>query len=107
MNPTESQVKLLLQLRKVAPQITYQEISDQTGIQLTRVYRLFHHGKIRLDEYEKIQKLITNKASRFPHHEHYFKTTMDFFQLASPEEIYQMIQRLEQKISLKSTLNQF
>ncbi|MBY0518670.1 MAG: hypothetical protein K2P81_17300 [Bacteriovoracaceae bacterium] len=46
------QAKILSQYRKIYPHYTLREISSQTDIQLTRLFRLFNGAPMKLEEYE-------------------------------------------------------
>ena len=52
------QVRILEQYRQVFPRHTLREISHQTGIQLTRVFRLMNGSPMKLDEYENFRRVI-------------------------------------------------
>ena len=53
--------QILLELRKEYPKDGYRVFSDKTGIQLTRIFRLFNGAKMRVEEYEKLMHLLKNK----------------------------------------------
>jgi hypothetical protein len=55
------QTKILKQYLALNDQITLKTISEETGIQFTRVFRILNGSKMRLDEYEIIRKKVFEK----------------------------------------------
>ena len=52
------QTNILKDYRSLFPQDTLREISNRTGIQLTRVFRLLNGSPMKLAEYESFYDLI-------------------------------------------------
>lgn len=60
------QKKILQDYREVFGQKTFREISDMTGIQQTRVFRLFNGSAMKLSEYEVFQQMIQFRQAKRP-----------------------------------------
>lgn len=54
----ELQKKVLEQYYKLTNKPTFKEISEDTGIQITRVFRLFNGAPMKLGEYEIFNKKV-------------------------------------------------
>lgn len=48
--------------RKIYPNHTLRETSAQTGIQLTRVFRIFNGQEMKISEYEKFREVILKSS---------------------------------------------
>jgi hypothetical protein len=55
------QQKIIKQYKQKYPHHTLQKISNLTGIQLTRVFRIFHGRPMKLTEYEAFCSVIENQ----------------------------------------------
>ena len=60
------QSKTIQRYRLLFPNETLKEISARTGIQITRVFRLFNGKPMKLREFEAIEKAITLKIADNP-----------------------------------------
>lgn len=60
------QRKILQDYREVFGQLTFREISSMTGIQQTRVFRLFNGSPMKLCEYETFQEMIQFRKAKSP-----------------------------------------
>lgn len=54
----ESQQIIMKQYKKNYPNQTLRQMSEQTGIQFTRLHRIFQGHEMKISEYEVFQKLI-------------------------------------------------
>lgn len=52
------QKSTIAEFKRVYPTITLKKASEVLGIQITRVFRLFNGHEMRLNEYEKFQKVL-------------------------------------------------
>jgi len=52
---------LIKDFRQKHPKMTYRQIGQLTGIQLTRVFRIFNGAPMKLNEWEAFQKLTNPK----------------------------------------------
>jgi hypothetical protein len=61
------QNKAIVRYRQLYPSDTLREISSRTGIQITRVHRLFHEQKqMKVDELEALERCIMDKFAESP-----------------------------------------
>lgn len=60
----EAQRDLLAQLKKVLGNPTYKMISERTGIQVTRVFRIFNGIEMKFSEYLTIKKLLDSEMKK-------------------------------------------
>lgn len=58
------QANILKDYRALYPQDTLREISERTGIQLTRVFRLLNGSPMKLAEYELFYDLIESESTK-------------------------------------------
>ena len=58
------QNNILKSYRTHYPQDTLREISQRTGIQLTRIFRLLNGSSMKLSEYELFHDLIENEKNQ-------------------------------------------
>ncbi len=57
----ELQKRIIEQYLKLNPNITLRKISSDTGIQMTRVFRIINGSELKLQEYEIFRKKVTEK----------------------------------------------
>ncbi len=57
------QINMLKNYRSAFPTDTLREISNRTGIQLTRVFRLLNGSPMKLSEYETFHHLLENQGT--------------------------------------------
>jgi len=55
------QKRILEQYLELNGEATFKEIASDTGIQVTRVFRLFNGSKMKLSEYEIFRKRVQSK----------------------------------------------
>lgn len=60
----EAQRDLLAQLKKVLGNPTYKMISERTGIQVTRVFRIFNGIEMKFSEYLTIKELLDSEMKK-------------------------------------------
>ncbi len=60
------QQKTLQRYRQLFPNETLREISNRTGIQITRVFRLFNGRTMKVSELEAFEKAISDKIAENP-----------------------------------------
>lgn len=58
----ELQFKILSDFREKYPDLTLKQISKLTGIQITRVFRLFNGSEMKLKEYEMFQNTLKQEG---------------------------------------------
>ncbi len=63
----QTQTYLLAKLKKCYPHLSYRQISARSGIQLTRLFRLFHGAEMKLGEYERLSGLCESEGKAPDH----------------------------------------
>lgn len=58
------QKSILDQYLEITGEKSFRDIARNTGIQLTRVFRIFNGSKMRVDEYETFKKLIAEHLEK-------------------------------------------
>lgn len=61
----DMQKDLIQKIRKKYDNPTYKELSALTGIQLTRVFRVFNGYEMKLTEYMKLNALVEQREAHF------------------------------------------
>ncbi|MFZ4713927.1 MAG: hypothetical protein ACOYL6_09460 [Bacteriovoracaceae bacterium] len=56
------QHSILVRFREHYPQASFKEIAELTGIQSTRVFRLFNGFEMKLKEYAQIENVLAQKS---------------------------------------------
>ena len=93
------QNSVLAEYKKIYPKKTLKEISVDTGIQVTRVFRLFNGSEMKLAEYEKF-KLAIKKSEQESYTEEFQQTLEVFLGLVGPKDIFEIIRLMKRKIKL-------
>ena len=97
------QKRILVEYKSAYPQQSLFEISQTTGIQVTRVFRLFKGASMRLKEYESMYDAVLKQQS------HATSIDCEFLQSAqkaigilSPVIIDEMTQKIQHLIRVKN-----
>jgi hypothetical protein len=98
----ELQKKILQDYREVFGQQTFREISTVTGIQQTRVFRLFNGSQMKLCEYEIFQQILRFRQTGRPE---VFKLLKDCETRLSQQGLKEIENFLDQKIRLWKVVN--
>lgn len=61
-NNTSYQDTILKNFRETFPKKTLKTISEETGIQMTRVFRIMNGSEMKIGEYEAFERVLTNDA---------------------------------------------
>lgn len=56
------QEELIQRYMNISDHPTFRQISEETGIQITRVFRLFNGSKMKLHEFESFGRVISKKS---------------------------------------------
>lgn len=95
---------ILKRYRENFPEDTLREISDKTGIQLTRVFRIFNGSDMKLREFEAFENAITCESNQF--------ATTDFLELSqkslktlSDKKIAYIMGQMQQAIRISQMKN--
>lgn len=96
------QQRTLDRYRKFYPNDTLRQTSQRTGIQMTRIFRLYNGMNMKVQELEKFENAINQKLKENPSFSQFQKT----FELASAvltnEEISSLTHIISRKIKNKS-----
>jgi hypothetical protein len=83
------------------PQETLREVSARTGIQITRVFRLFNGKPMKLGEFEAFEKAISEKIAENPSFARLNYIVEEASSLLTNEEIGRLADYMERKIANK------
>jgi hypothetical protein len=95
------QNKTIQRYRLFFPEETLREISARTGIQITRVFRLFNGKPMKLGEFEAFEKAINNKMDYHPNYSRLTLLAEEAFSSLSAAELEKVIDYIERKITNK------
>ena len=60
----DMQLKVISEFKELFPNATLKKISELTGIQITRVFRLINGREMKLSEYQSFRQVITKNESK-------------------------------------------
>ena len=95
------QKKVLKQYLDFYGKKTFKQISEETGIQLTRVFRIMNGYPMKLPEYEIFQKLIQGKSIEKPMEEELETCGLEF----SSKSMERLKKNIHRTLRLKQILN--
>lgn len=95
------QKEVLTQFNSLYPKITLKEVSQKTGIQVTRIFRIFNGAEMKVSELEAFQKLIYEKLGT--NLQDFQALTKKFYLSSSKEEISDLCFELEHILSISQT----
>jgi len=88
--------------RQHFPRDTFKAISKRTGIQATRVFRIFNGYKMKVDEYEKFKNAI-NSSEKLGQHARLFEfLSSNCIKTLSNRDLNELNHQMEKKIFLAS-----
>ena len=90
---------ILKEFNSIFPNVPLREVSSLTGIQITRVFRLYNGSEMKLKEYEAFQLAISQKmlkatSSRF------FENSKRCLDELSPQRLKEINSQIETALSL-------
>jgi hypothetical protein len=96
------QEKTIFRYKQCYPNDTLKEISLRTGIQITRVFRLFNGKKMKVMELEAMENAINQKVKSDPH----FNRLQEVLEIASTlltnNELAKIVELIERKNTTKA-----
>ena len=95
------QNKTIHRYRLFFPQETLREVSARTGIQITRVFRLFNGKPMKLREFEAFEIAITSKIAENPNFSRLNTIVEEASSLLTHEEIGRIADYMERKVANK------
>lgn len=93
------QNKIISRYRLFYPNQTLREVSGTTGIQITRVFRLFNGKPMKVKELEAFEKVIAGKLSENPNFSRLTHVVDEASALLTNDEIGRIADYLERKVS--------
>ncbi len=84
--------------RQIFPQDTLREVSARTGIQITRVFRLFSGKPMKVGELEAFQQVITDKIASNPGSARFTSLVDQAIAILSDRELQKLNETIERKL---------
>lgn len=97
------QSKVIEKYKETYPHDTLREIAKRTGIQLTRVFRLFNGNAMKLEEYETFTHIINQKNS-IPSHCEFLNLTKEASKKLSQDQLEGIVRIINRKMIKASLL---
>ena len=94
------QQRTLRQYMQLRNQPALREISNETGIQQTRVFRLLNGSRMRLDEWEIFNTIVTSEDSDLE------KLARDCLNELSIDQLSSLQMMMKQKLDWKRSIDQ-
>jgi hypothetical protein len=91
------QIKTLNRYRQIFPNDTLREISARTGIQITRVFRLFNGKTMKVGELEALEQVISDKLKESPALHRLNEVIDQAATLMTNEELTKIVEHIERK----------
>jgi hypothetical protein len=95
------QDKTIQRYRLFFPQETLRQISDRTGIQITRVFRLLNGKPMKLSEFEAFEGAVQTKLNENPSYARLSSLLEEASSLLTNDEIARLADYVERKIANK------
>lgn len=95
------QNKTIQRYRLFFPQETLREVSARTGIQITRVFRLFNGKAMKVEEFEAFEAAICNKLAENPNFARLNTVIEEASSLLTNDELGRIADYLERKVANK------
>ncbi len=95
------QSKTIQRYRQFFPQDTLREVSSRTGIQITRVFRLFNGKTMKVGELEAFENVVTNKIAENPGYLRLNNLMDESLAFLTHEELQVISDYIERKVTSK------
>ncbi len=96
------QKQIINEYQALYPHHTLRKMSEQTGIQMTRIFRVINGQEMKLSEYEAFRKAINIKVYR--NDNDFFELLQESLELLSAESLNEIKLTLMQKLSMKKLM---
>lgn len=96
------QIKTITRYRQLFPGETLREVSARTGIQITRVFRLFGGKTMKVGELEAFESAITARMAENPNYARLYQTLENASVIMTNEELGLINDYIERKISVRT-----
>lgn len=90
---------ILKEFKENHPEATFRQISEMTGIQITRVFRIFNGSKMKINEWEAFQKL-SNPSDQGVERGEVLELAQRLLQMISPHGVSEIKYYLGRKYAL-------
>jgi hypothetical protein len=95
------QNKTIQRYRSFFPNESLREVSARTGIQITRVFRLFNGKPMKVGELEAFEKVITDKLAENPNFSRLYTVVDEISVMMTNEEIGKLADYVERRLTNK------
>jgi len=96
------QQKTLHRYRQLFPREPLRQISARTGIQITRVFRLFNGKIMKVGELEAFEKAINEKIAENPSFERLTSVVEEASTILTNDELARVTEYIERKVSART-----
>jgi len=96
------QEKTIQRYRQLFPNQPLREVSAKTGIQITRVFRLFNGKVMKVGELEAFERAINSKLAANPGFDRLSTVVEDASSLLTNDELSKIAEYIARKISAKT-----
>jgi len=96
------QNKTLDRYRQFFPQDTFREVSARTGIQITRIYRLFHGKSMKVSELEIFDDVIQKKIADNPSFAQMNQVIEEASAILTNDELSKLTEYVSRRIKARS-----
>ena len=99
------QENILKSYQQQFPKNTFLQISKQTGIQITRIFRIFNGSEMKINEYFIFKDLLENSKGVDEEFRNLFEFALTNFPVNSLEELKDYLDRKQRVFHFKNTKN--
>ncbi len=99
--------KIVERYRQLYPQETLKESSARTGIQITRIYRLFLGKPMKVHELEAFEKAINQGMNANPNHSRLTYVLEEASALMTNEELGKLADYFERRVENKKFIRSY
>lgn len=96
------QEHILKRYKSLYPEHTLKEISQKTGLQITRVFRILNGSEMKVTEFEAFQNALEERSYNSLH---FITTAKKCLQFLSEETLQNLNNEMILKLSIKNQVN--
>jgi hypothetical protein len=96
------QAKTLNRYRQFFPNETLKETSERTGIQITRVFRLFNGKNMKVAELEALERIIQNKISENPQFHRLSQVLEEASAVLTNDELEKLVDHVSRRVKART-----
>ena len=98
------QETVLTKFKAAYPGLSLKEVAELTGIQVTRVFRIFNGSEMKLKEFEVLEKILQERNESGETFVQFQKVMNSFYNSATHGELQELMTELSHSLSVKSIL---